>query len=117
MNKSMPIKKRPGRPKYEPTKAVSEQVCAMVTAGLSHERIASILKIDLKTLYKYYRDEMDNGKAEALKTNTVTLMAAAKKGSVPAMIYLQKCLGGNDWKERIQTEQSGETVIRVVYDK
>lgn len=117
MNKCSSIKRGRGRPKYEPDDTTREQIKIMVTAGLPHERIASVIKINLRTLYNYYRVELDNGKAEALKNNTVSLMAAAKKGSVPALIYLQKCLGGNDWKERIQTEQSGETVIRVVYDK
>jgi len=113
--KSTTIKKKGGMPRHEPTPEIQARVKVMVTAGLSHDRVAAVLGMDKKTLYKYYRMELDAGKEEALTNNTASLISAARKGNTAAMIYVQKCLGGAAWREKQETEHTGDVRITVHY--
>lgn len=90
-------------------------VRALVTAGVTQDRISKVVGIDKKTLIKHYREELDSARDEALGRNTVALMQMANKGNAAAAIYLQKCLGGREWNERNQTEHEGTITLRVVY--
>ena len=100
MNKSTAIKKKAGRPKYTPTQEVRNKVEAMTTAGLREEVMARILDISRNTLREYYATELETGRDKVLTGNTVALVKASRNGNVTAMIYLQKCLGGSEWKEK-----------------
>jgi N-acetylglucosamine kinase-like BadF-type ATPase len=110
MNKSTVIKKKRGRPKYTPTPDVRQKIEAMTTAGLREEVMARILDISRNTLRQYYALELETGRDKALAGNTVALMNAARKGNVTAMIYLQKCLGGNEWKEKQEIKHDIDAV-------
>ena len=110
-----PAKKKGGMPAYVPTKESRGMVLALITAGVTWERTADVLGINKSTLQKYYRDELQSGREKALGRNTIALMNMAAKGNATAAIYLQKCLGGAAWREKQETEHSGDVKITVHY--
>ena len=112
-----PLKKKRGPKPHQPSDETNRMVDALVISGVTQERIAGIIGISETSLKRHYSEALKNARQKALGRNTVNLMNMAENGDHSAAIYLQKCLGGNEWKEKIQSEQSGETVIRVVYDK
>lgn len=57
-----------GRPAYEPTDEHRKVVRVMVSAGVEQARICAVLGIDLKTLRKHFRREIDVAADEANAT-------------------------------------------------
>lgn len=55
----------PGQPPHQPTDVTRGQVEALAGFGGSHEDIGLVIGIDDKTLRKWYRHELDAGKAKA----------------------------------------------------
>jgi hypothetical protein len=100
-------KKRGGKPEHTPSDEQKRLVESLVVAGVTHERIASIIGICPRTLARKYDTLLKDSRQQALGRNTVVLMNLAAKGNVSAAIYLQKCLGGPEWKEKPQIEVSG----------
>lgn len=56
--------KAQGKP-YEPNEEARALIRVMVAGGIQQAAIAAALRIDTKTLAKYYRHELDNGLAQA----------------------------------------------------
>lgn len=54
-----------GRPKYKVTIKDKNQVEALSGYGINHDEISYLIGVDKKTLYKYYREELNIGKAKA----------------------------------------------------
>ncbi len=79
-----------GRPPFEPTDAQRAVVRALRANGVDHETIATYLGIHERTLYKYFREEMDRG--IALFTAEVGLKLADKirAGDTTAIIFWLK---------------------------
>lgn len=50
---------------HEPTDEMREKVSEFTSFGITQEEIAEHFKIDLKTLRKHYRDELDNAQRDA----------------------------------------------------
>ena len=96
----MPKKGKRGRPFFLPTDADRNTVTAMAAAGMRHEDIARCLGehgIDLKTMYKYFRDDLDTAmlRANALIANQA--FQAASRGEAWAVCFWLKCRAR--WKE------------------
>ena len=104
-----------GRKAYKPTDEMRKKIVVMVTAGLAERTISTITGLARMTLRKYYPDELSTGRETALFHNTTRLIILANKGNVAAAIYLQKCLGGQQWREYRHDDVSGDVKINVVY--
>ena len=77
---------------HTPTPATRELVARSSGLGLPHESIAHLLDggIDDKTLRKYYRAELDNGKARAHAQVAATLFERAVAGDTALLIFYAK---------------------------
>lgn len=100
MNKSPPKKKPRGRPAFEPSEAERRQVEAMSGYGVPFQQIACVLRdgVDLGTLKKYFRAELDAGKAKANAKIGQRLYKKAEEGDTTALIWWTKTQMG--WTEK-----------------
>jgi hypothetical protein len=73
--------------------------------GLPHEQIAILVGIDDKTLRKYYRTELDTGKAKANGQIAKTLFSKAVGGDTTSLIWWTKTQ--MRWSETIKQEVTG----------
>ena len=62
---AMSTKRSRGQPRHCPTEVTRGQVEALAGFGVRHEEIGLVIGIDDKTLRKWYRRELDAGKAKA----------------------------------------------------
>lgn len=81
------------RQPFEPTPHQRQQVEELTGLMISQEVVARCLQIDLKTLRKYFRDELDNGKENTVKNLKLIIFNAAKSGSLRATSYLLDRMG------------------------
>jgi hypothetical protein len=79
--------------------ALREKVRYLAGLGVRQEDIAKIIGCAPKTLRKRLRDELDRGVAEANATISGYLFAAAKAGSIAAIIFWLKTRA--HWRERM----------------
>jgi len=96
-----------GRPAFEPTGEQRNMVETLSGLGIPQEQICLLIinpttgkPIDLKTLHKHFRDELDTGLAKANSTIAQSLFKHATgkgPGAVAANIFLAKVRLG--WKE------------------
>lgn len=73
--------------------------------GLPHEQIAILVGIDDKTLRKYYRKELDSGKAKANSQIAKTLYNKALAGDTTSLIWWTK--SQMRWSETVKQEVTG----------
>jgi hypothetical protein len=90
------------RAPHEPTSETRNQVRSLAAVGLPHDDIGAIVDCSPKTLRKYYQLELEEGAADANAAVVGFLMKSVKDGSVPAMIFYEKCLGGR--RETVREE-------------
>lgn len=79
----------------------------MVGYGIPYPEIANVLKIDLKTMRKYFREEMDTGATTANKAMVENLWKKAMgdgPSAVTATIFWLKVRAG--WSERVPVEDT-----------
>ena len=50
---------------HDPTDKTRAEVGALASYGVPHDEIGKYIGVDKKTLYKYYRDELDNAHIKA----------------------------------------------------
>lgn len=96
-----------GRPTYKPTDADKNTVSVMVAAGIPQENIARCIGekgIDLKTLRKHFRQELDTSADKANAAVAQSLFQQAKSGNTSAAIWWTKSKMG--WKETVKTENT-----------
>ena len=76
--------------KKEDTARIATQLSGL---GIPHEQICSILNISKPTLYKYYSEELTQGKATAnakVAENLFKIATSTGKGAVTAAIFWLK---------------------------
>ena len=84
---------------YEPTEESRRTVRAMSGYGVPHDDIATMLRLDPKTLRKHFREELDRGSIEATAKVGQSLFRMATEGdSVAAAIFWMKARAG--WREK-----------------
>ena len=84
---------------FEATEEQRRTVRAMSGYGVPHDDIATMLRIDPKTLRKHFRDELDRGSIEATAKVGQSLFRMATEGnSVAAAIFWMKARAG--WREK-----------------
>lgn len=97
------------RPTHVPTDMTHYQVAQMSSMNFTHEEIAKILGLTRETLYKYYRDDLDYGKALCTAKVGMRLFKVATEAegreALAAMIFWLKTRAG--WKENAGVELSG----------
>lgn len=94
-----------GRPAHEPDDLKRQLARSFSAVGMPYEDIAVKLKISSDTLAKYYKEELQLGRAEANAEIAKTLYQQAKAGNTAAMIFWLKTRAR--WKEVHQHEHSG----------
>lgn len=106
MKSNTPAKKSAGgRPAHAPTPEQRNMAKAMAGWGVPQEHIANALRIDKKTLHKYYREELDEGLAKAIANvskNLYTMATGSGKEALTAAIFYLKCRAG--WKPPAELE-------------
>ena len=86
------------RKSHEPTTETRSNVKALASVGTTQEHIAIYLGIDVKTLRKHYRRELDTSLIIANSNVAKSLYKNANDGNVTAQIFWLKTKGG--WSER-----------------
>lgn len=99
---------------HAPTEKSRAEVSALCSFGITQDEISTYLDIDLKTLRKHYRRELDTGTTRANAAMAKRLFdAGIKDGSVPAMIFWLKTRAG--WKEKQDAPEEVKPIeIRIV---
>jgi len=90
---------------HQPTEETKKLVESTSGLGLPHEQIAILVGIDDKTLRKYYRAELDLGKAKANGQIAKTLFSKATSGDTTALIWWTKTQ--LKWAETQKLEHTG----------
>lgn len=99
------MKKRT-KPPHEPTKAQRDTVALHAMVGTPQLDIARVLDIDVKTLRKYYRDELDLALAKANATIGGSLFNKARGGDTAAQIFWLKTRAGFREKQEVDHTSS-----------
>lgn len=86
------------RKSHKPTVETRSNVKALASVGTTQEHIAIYLDIDVKTLRKHYRRELDTSLTIANSNVAKSLYKNANDGNVTAQIFWLKTKGG--WSER-----------------
>jgi hypothetical protein len=86
------------RPAFIVNEALREKVAYLAGLGVPQDDIAKIVGCSPKTLRKRFRDELDRGVADAHAIIAGCLFAAAKAGTIPAMIFWMKTRAR--WREQ-----------------
>lgn len=90
---------------HRPTDETRKLVESTSGLGLPHEQIGILVGIDDKTLRKYYRTELDAGKAKANGQIAKTLFAKAIAGDTTSLIWWTKAQ--MRWSETVKQEVTG----------
>ena len=90
---------------HKPTPEMQKLVESTSGLGLPHEQIAILVGIDDKTLRKYYRNELDMGKAKANGQIAKTLFQKATAGDTTSLIWWTKAQ--MRWSETVKQEVTG----------
>jgi len=94
------------KPPHAPTDAQRQTVQLHTTVGTTQAVISQLLGIDLKTLRKHYREELDLSKAKSNATIGGALFNKAKGGDTTAMIFWMKTQAG--WREKTDVNHVSE---------
>jgi hypothetical protein len=103
---------------HAPTDKTRAEVSALCSFGITQDEIATYLDIDIKTLCKHYRKELDTGAIKANAAMAKRLFdAGIKDGSVPAMIFWLKTRAR--WREtdNQSVDSDGSITINVIKAK
>jgi len=103
------------RPPHKRTDEEAEVVRMMAAVGISQENIAKVIGIDIKTMTKYYREEIDTAWIKANAKVGGSMYNKAIGGDVQAQKYWMGCRAG--WKETNVTEVEGDVNILIKFTK
>lgn len=106
-------------PAHEPTDDKRKTVMTASGNGLPHDLIAKLVGLDCReTLYKYYRHELDLGKAERGEKVVKCLAQKIDDGDTASIFFYCKTQLGwrekpdDDEKEKMATLQEAITIVR-----
>ena len=83
---------------YNPTPNDRELVRVLAANGVQKEVICKLIHIQKRTLYKYYREELDDGCAMVTAKVGAALVKEAMSGNVAAQRYWLGTHGGPTWR-------------------
>ena len=104
---------------HTPTNESRKTVESTSGLGLPHEQIALLVGIDDKTLRKYYREELDLGKAKANGQIAKTLYSKAVGGDTTSLIWWTKTQmkWAETQKHELTGAEGGDLVIKWASEK
>lgn len=73
---------RIGRPSFKPTETDRRYIRTVAGLGMTHDEMASILRIDRNTLAKHFRTDIDEGRIEAMTQVAGSLFKKATDSKV-----------------------------------
>ena len=85
-------------PPHKPTEKSRNDVRNMAAVGITQEDIVKVIRVDLKTLRKHYRVELDESLVKANAQVGGALFTKAKNGDTAAMIWWEKTRAGKSDK-------------------
>jgi len=85
-------------PPHKPTDKERQDVKNMAAVGITQEDIVKVIGVDLKTLRKHYRAELDESLIKANAQIGGALFAKAKSGDTSAIIWWEKTRAGKSDK-------------------
>lgn len=103
-----------GRKAWKPSSEDLKMVELMCIAGVTHQQISEVMKVDFKTLKKNCSEILAIAKPKANSKIAGALFNNAMKGNVTAQIFWLKTRAG--WKEEYQPvslEKPTQIVIQV----
>ena len=86
-----------GRPRFDPSTKDRDTVRAMSAAGHLQSEIAAVIGVDLKTLRKHFRMELDLAHIQANAAVASKLYQMAMAGNLGACIFWLKARAG--WRD------------------
>lgn len=102
---------------HTPDEKSKKQVLVMAGIGLTHDQIAKIMQVSDETLRKYYRDELETGKARmnsAVAQNLYSIATSRETGAVAAAIFWMKTRA--EWREVNRNEITGANGEPIKHD-
>ena len=82
------------KPPFVSTQKQRDQVETLTGLLIPQETVARFLEIDVKTLRRYFRNELDHGRERVIaKLKGVLFEAASRQGSIRASTYLLDRMG------------------------
>ena len=111
MTDDLDDKRKAGQQPHKPTDESRAEAELLSGYGVLQEDIAALLSISVPTLLKYYRKELDAGKAKANAAVGKTLFQKATDGDIAAAIWWSK--SQMRWKETTKVEHSGELNVKI----
>ncbi len=101
------------RTPHDATPDKKERVREFVSFGVTQEEIATYLGIDVKTLYKYYRQELDSGAIEANAKVARSLFHKAVIDKDPAsMMFWLKTKA--KWREKDKDDDVNKSLVELL---
>ena len=112
------------KPLHQPTEKTRAEIIALRSYGVPIKEVAAYIGIDDKTLYKYYREELENSAIKA-NANVGKFLYQAASGQAlttgatysdcvrAAMFWAKTRMG---WKETNVQEHTGKVEIQQVTD-
>lgn len=106
------MKKRIGRPPYEPTELDKKRVRIMAAAGIGSRKMAEALGVGVNTLYKHYKKDIQTAAVDLNSQVVANLFNQTKDSAAAAIFWCKTRLG---WREHNQESEgdSGSTVINL----
>ncbi len=105
-------RKKAGQQPHKFNEDTRKTVEMMSAVGIPQENISGALKIDPKTLRKYYRDELDHAAIKANAKVGGALFNKAVGGDTSSMIWWTKTR--MKWKETVVNELEGDLNVTLV---
>lgn len=95
---------------HEPTEKTRSEVGALASYGVPHDEISSYVGITKKTLYKYYREELDNSHIKAnAAVSRFLYQSASGAGMSKGATYSDCVRAAMFWaKTRMRWRETGE---------
>ncbi len=101
---------------HEPTDKTRAEVGALTSFGNTQEQIADHIGISVDTLYKYYKDELENSVVRANAKVAAKLFRKATEGEdLTAMIFWLKTRG--KWRETSESKNLNDSIVEKLLDK
>lgn len=93
---------------HKPTEETRDKISRYAAVGIPHDDISKIIGIDKKTMYKYYRDELDTAAAKANAAVGGALYNKAINGDTAAQIWWTKAR--LRWSEKVDSNVNNRYV-------
>lgn len=99
---------------HEPTEETRKKVESYYAVGVPQADLSKVLGIDVKTLRKHYRKELDESLVKANAAVGGALYSKALSGDASSIIWWEKTRAGKSDKSAVDVTSNGQTVSSVL---